>query len=86
MAMRAVVSGLPAGSVTFLFTDVEGSTRLWEEHAEIMGDMLPRHDQCLRSTIEASGGYVFKTVGDAFCAAFASPSGVSGSWESFPER
>ncbi|MBI3973469.1 MAG: adenylate/guanylate cyclase domain-containing protein [Chloroflexi bacterium] len=59
-----------AGTVTFLFTDIEGSTRLWEQHARAMEAALARHDTILRSSIEAHGGYVFKTVGDAFCAVF----------------
>jgi predicted ATPase/class 3 adenylate cyclase len=62
---------LPSGTVTFLFGDVEGSTRLWERNPDGMAKALKRHDQLARSVIEASGGYVFKMVGDAFCAAFA---------------
>jgi predicted ATPase/class 3 adenylate cyclase len=61
----------PVGTVTFLFTDIEGSTRLWEHHPEEMQRALARHDVLLREAIEGNGGYVFKTVGDAFCAAFA---------------
>ena len=60
----------PTGTVTFLFTDIEGSTKLWESHPEVMQIDLVRHDEILRGTIETHGGYVFKTVGDAFCAAF----------------
>src|SRR5438477_10409305 len=60
----------PSGTVTFLFTDIEGSTRRWEEYPQVMGAAVARHDALLRQTIEASGGYIFKTVGDAFCAAF----------------
>ncbi len=60
----------PSGTITFLFTDIEGSTRLWENHTRPMKAALARHDVILRSCIEAFGGYVFKTVGDAFCAAF----------------
>ena len=60
----------PTGTVTFLFTDIEGSTRLWERNAQAMQEALARHDELLRTAIEARGGYVFKTVGDAFCAAF----------------
>lgn len=63
---------LPSGTVTLLFSDVEGSTRLWELHPESMGIALERHDDLVRSAIERAGGYVFKTVGDAFCAAFTS--------------
>jgi predicted ATPase/class 3 adenylate cyclase len=63
----------PTGTVTFLFTDIEGSSRLWERHPVDMGPALARHDALLRAAIESHGGFVFKTVGDAFCAAFASP-------------
>ena len=61
---------LPVGTVTFLFTDIEGSTKLWEAHPEAMQAALARHDALLREAIEAHSGHVFKTVGDAFCAAF----------------
>jgi predicted ATPase/class 3 adenylate cyclase/Tfp pilus assembly protein PilF len=60
----------PSGTLTFLFTDIEGSTRLWEAQPETMRSALARHDALLRSAIEENGGHVFKTVGDAFCAAF----------------
>ena len=62
---------LPTGTVTFLFTDIEGSTRLWEQRKAEMKDDLERHDEILRSIIEQHSGYVFKTVGDAFCGAFS---------------
>ena len=61
----------PTGTVTFLFTDIESSTRLWEEYPDAMGRALARHEELLREAIEAHGGYVFKTGGDSFCAAFA---------------
>ena len=64
---------LPSGTVTFLFTDIEGSTQLWDQHPEAMGPALSRHETLLREAIEAHGGFVFKTIGDAFCAAFAIP-------------
>jgi class 3 adenylate cyclase len=67
---RRAESAVPAGTVTFLFTDIEGSTRLWEENPEAMRVALARHDELLREAIESQGGHVFKTVGDAFCAAF----------------
>jgi predicted ATPase/class 3 adenylate cyclase/Tfp pilus assembly protein PilF len=67
------MSNLPTGTVTFLFTDIEGSTKRWEVYPEQMRSALQCHDAILRSAIETHGGYVFKTVGDAFCAAFASP-------------
>ncbi len=62
---------LPTGKVTFLFTDIEGSTQLWEHHPDAMRQALARHDAILRRVIEAHGGHIFKTVGDAFYAAFA---------------
>jgi predicted ATPase/class 3 adenylate cyclase/Tfp pilus assembly protein PilF len=62
---------LPRGTVTFLFTDIEGSTARWERQPEAMQAALTRHDELLRRAIESHGGAVFKTVGDAFCAAFA---------------
>ena len=61
---------IPSGTVTLLFTDIEGSTRLWEAEPEPMAIALRRHDAIMRTAIEAAAGYVFKTVGDAFCAAF----------------
>src|SRR5579885_1217536 len=61
----------PSGTVTFLFTDIEGSTRRWERDPAAMQAALRLHDRILRRTIEARGGHVFKTIGDAFCAAFA---------------
>ena len=64
------MSALPTGTVTFLFTDMEGSTRLWEEHPGAMKGALVRHDQILRQTIESHDGYVFATGGDGFAAAF----------------
>jgi predicted ATPase/class 3 adenylate cyclase len=65
------MAGPPTGTVTFLFTDIEGSTKMWERSPEAMQVALARHDEILREAIEAHGGYVFKTVGDAFCAAFS---------------
>ena len=63
---------LPTGTVTFLFTDVEGSTRLWEAHRAAMQTALARHDALLRQCIEGHGGHVVKSVGDGVCAAFDS--------------
>ena len=57
-------------TLTFLFTDVEGSTFLWERNPKAMSEALVRHEEILRTTIEAHEGHVFKTVGDAFYAAF----------------
>jgi predicted ATPase/class 3 adenylate cyclase len=64
------VASPPTGTVTFLFTDIEGSTKMWEHDVPAMQAALARHDELLRWAIEERGGYVFKTVGDAFCAAF----------------
>ncbi len=69
---RARGPKLPHGTVTLLFSDIEGSTRLWEEDSARMRDALAAHNQILRSTIGAHRGHVFKTVGDSFCAVFAS--------------
>jgi class 3 adenylate cyclase len=65
-----VVASPPTGTVTFLFTDIEGSTKLWEDNASAMQAALAHHDELLRWVVEERGGYVFKTVGDAFCCAF----------------
>ncbi|ORB68633.1 adenylate/guanylate cyclase domain-containing protein [Mycolicibacterium tusciae] len=63
----------PSGVVTFLFTDIEGSTRRWESDADAMRSALAVHDKVLRSAIEAQDGYVFSHSGDGMAAAFASP-------------
>src|SRR3954452_18651899 len=64
--------GLPRGTVTFLFTDIESSARLWEERPTDMAEGLRAHDAIVRGTIERHGGYVFGTGGDGFSAAFSS--------------
>ena len=61
---------LPTGTVTFLFTDIEGSTERWERHREAMKAAVARHDMVMREPLETQGGHVFKTVGDAFCVVF----------------
>jgi len=66
-----VMSELPTGTLTFLFTDIEGSTRLWEAHREGMPAALARHDALVQQAIAEHGGRVFKASGDAFCAVFA---------------
>jgi len=65
------MTDLPTGTVTFLFTDLEGSTRLWEQHPEAMRDALARHDEILRTAVETHDGHVVKTTGDGLHAAFA---------------
>lgn len=63
----------PSGTVTFLVTDIEGSTRRWEDQPDAMLSALARHDALLRASIERNGGCIFKTAGDSFCAAFGAP-------------
>lgn len=60
----------PIGTVTFLFSDIEGSTKLWDAHPKEMQIALAQHDQLLRQLIAEGSGFTFKTLGDAFCAAF----------------
>ena len=62
----------PSGTVTFLFTDIEGSTRLWESEPESMRSALAAHDGVLGAAIESHGGWLFKHTGDGVCAAFPS--------------
>jgi predicted ATPase/class 3 adenylate cyclase len=66
----------PVGTVTFLFTDIEGSTRRWEADPDGMRVALARHDDVLRTAIDARGGWLFKHTGDGVCAAFASARGA----------
>jgi predicted ATPase/class 3 adenylate cyclase len=61
---------LPSGTVTFLFTDLEGSTRLWEEHPDAMGAALARHDEIVQDAVAGHRGYVVKTTGDGMHAVF----------------
>jgi len=64
---------MPHGTISFLFTDIVGSSRLWERFPQQMGAALARHDELIRAAAESQGGNVFKTVGDAFCVAFHTP-------------
>jgi len=68
-----MTSNLPTGTVTFLFTDIEGSTPLWEREPDKMKEALEQHHAVLHQAIESHNGLVFKTVGDAFLAAFSLP-------------
>ena len=63
--------GVPSGTVTFLFTDIEGSTRLWEERPDEMRAALAEHDALLRAAVESHEGYVFSPGGDGFGVAFS---------------
>ena len=60
----------PTGTVTFLFTDIEGSTKLWEDHRAALQAALARHDELLRRAVEDGGGHVFSTGGDGLAAVF----------------
>ena len=62
---------MPTGTITFLFSDIEGSTMRWERNHPGMQAALRKHDAIVRSAIETNRGIVFKTIGDAFCAAFS---------------
>jgi class 3 adenylate cyclase/DNA-binding SARP family transcriptional activator len=68
------VEETPSGTVTFLFTDLEGSTHLWEEHPDTMTAALTRHDAILRDAVESHRGRIVKTTGDGVHAAFANAS------------
>ena len=68
-----MTAAAPSGVVTFLFTDVEGSTRRWESDAQAMRAALVVHDKVLRTAIEGHGGFLFKHTGDGVCATFSSP-------------
>src|SRR6201998_3202919 len=81
-----MTTAAPSGVVTFLFTDIQGSTRRWEADADGMRAALAAHDEVLRSAIETNGGWLFKHTGDGVCAAFASPrsavdAAVAAQWE-----
>src|SRR5260370_24038211 len=62
---------LPTGTVTFLFTDIESSTQLWEKYPEAMKPALARHDSILKESIESNNGHIIKTTGDGAHAVFA---------------
>jgi len=73
----------PTGTITFLFSDIEGSTKKWEKQPDAMRVALAQHDKLLREIFASTGGYVFKTVGDAFCVAFdTAQSALAGALES----
>jgi predicted ATPase/class 3 adenylate cyclase len=68
--LTAMNPNLPTGTVTFLFTDIEGSTKLAQEHSDEMPSLLARHNEILNESIEAQHGFTFRIVGDSFSAAF----------------
>ena len=63
---------IPTGFITFLFTDIEGSTRLSQEYPDSYNDLLSRHDLILTEVIESNNGFIFKKIGDSFCSSFES--------------
>ena len=65
---------LPSGTVTFLFTDIEGSTKLAQQYPYEMPALLARHHEILNQSIQVHNGYAFQVVGDSFAAAFHSAS------------
>jgi predicted ATPase/class 3 adenylate cyclase len=69
-----MTTNLPSGTVTFLFTDIEGSTKLAQEHPDMMPSLLARHNEILNQAIHLHDGFVFQIVGDSFSAAFHSTS------------
>jgi class 3 adenylate cyclase len=73
----AVEISPPSGTVTFVFTDVEGSSALWAEDAGAMSASLRLHDEIVWSVVDAHGGYVFTTAGDSFSLAFDRASAVA---------
>jgi predicted ATPase/class 3 adenylate cyclase len=64
---------LPTGTVTFVMTDIEGSSARWDRYRAAMELAVRRHDALMREAIASHQGHVFKTIGDAFCAAFTRP-------------
>ena len=64
------MTNLPTGTVTFLFTDIESSTKLWEQHPEAMKAALAKHDSILKEAVESNHGYIIKTTGDGIHAVF----------------
>lgn len=80
--MEPLATRPPTGTVTFLFSDIEGSTVRWDAYRAEMQEAVRRHDELMRAAIERNGGYVFKTIGDAFCVAFATvPEAVTAALE-----
>ncbi|MGE5643966.1 MAG: adenylate/guanylate cyclase domain-containing protein, partial [Byssovorax cruenta] len=72
------MSAYPSGTVTFLFTDIEGSTKLAQGHPAQWESLRRRHHEILQSAIESHSGYVFQIIGDAFCASFHTASDALG--------
>ncbi len=60
----------PTGTATFLFTDIEGSTKRWDTDASVTEALVAAHDRLVRTVVEGHDGYVFTTMGDGFAVAF----------------
>jgi len=71
-----LTADLPTGTVTFLFTDIEGSTRLLQELGPAYGELLEAHRGLIRAAVEARGGHVFGSEGDALFSAFPDAAGA----------
>lgn len=74
--MNHAKQGLPGGTVTFFFSDIEASTALWQAHPQGMRAALARHDEIVRLAVEESGGTVIKNTGDGLYAVFPSAGGA----------
>eukprot|EP00906_Rhabdomonas_costata_P021271 RCo030896 len=70
---RRLLAMAPTGQVTMVFTDVQGSTSLWDQHPEAMSIALDIHNQVIREELPKFGGYEVKTIGDSFMVAFPNP-------------
>src|SRR6185295_6240158 len=70
------MNALPSGTVTFLFTDIEGSTRLFQQHPDAMKVAIARHQALLEHAIGTHGGRVFHVVGDGVCSVFENAGGA----------
>ena len=75
----------PSGTVTFLLTDLEGSTRLWEQDPDAMKAAMVRHDEILEKTIAANGGFIFSRMGDGMASAFSSAGNAASAAPSLPQ-
>jgi class 3 adenylate cyclase len=76
LQLKAMAEPLPTGTVTFLFTDIEGSTALAQRFPDEMPALLAQHHALLQATIERQHGHVFRISSDAFCAAFSTAAGA----------
>ena len=66
-----MIEKLPTGRITFLFTDIENSTKLWEKHPKAKKPALAQHDSILKEAVESNNGYIIETTGDGIRAVFS---------------